>query len=48
MKKEINRNISEQLAKEQYKEFEVSEQNKIKKRNKNKADRLRSKSKSRK
>ena len=36
MKKEINRNISEQLAKEEYKAFEVSEQKKIKKEAKKK------------
>ena len=45
MKKEINRNISEQLAKEEYKAFEVSEQKKNKKRSKDKANRLRTESK---
>lgn len=48
MKKEINRNISEQLAKEEYKAFEVSEQKKNKKRSKDKANRLRAESKSKK
>ena len=45
MKKEINRNISEQLAKEEYKAFEALEQKKSKKRSKDKANRLRTESK---
>jgi len=45
MKKEVNRNLSERLAKEEYKAFEVSEQKKAKKRSKDKAIRLRTESK---
>ena len=46
--KSVNRNVSEKLAKEQNDKAEEVQQKKLKRQNKNKANRLRSESKSRK
>jgi len=46
--KSVNRNVSEKLAKEQNDKEEILQKKKIKRQNKNKANRLRSESKNRK